>query len=92
MNELNTVLPYILGVNLIVFILMGVDKQKAIKHQYRIPERTFWLLAVIGGSAGALIGMKTFRHKTKHRSFTIGMPLLLIVNAGVIAYFFFSLS
>ncbi|OZU89762.1 hypothetical protein CIL03_01070 [Virgibacillus indicus] len=92
MNDLNTVLPYILGVNVIVFILMGIDKRKAVKHQYRIPERTFWLLAFIGGAAGALIGMKVFRHKTKHRSFTIGMPLLIIVNAVILAYFFYSLS
>ncbi|MEC5421976.1 DUF1294 domain-containing protein [Virgibacillus sp. C22-A2] len=80
MNELNTILPYIIGVNIITYTLMGVDKQKARKHKYRIPERTFWLLAIAGGALGALIGMKVYRHKTKHRSFTVGMPAILFVH------------
>ncbi|MBM7597744.1 uncharacterized membrane protein YsdA (DUF1294 family) [Virgibacillus halotolerans] len=90
MNELNTILTYVAGANIITFILMGVDKQKAIKHQYRIPERTFWLLSLIGGAFGSLIGMNVFRHKTKHRSFVIGMPILLIFNCIVVSYFFMS--
>lgn len=75
---------------MITFMLMGIDKRKAIKHQYRIPERTFWLLTLIGGAMGALIGMNVFRHKTKHRSFVIGMPLLLVFNCMVFLYLFVS--
>lgn len=90
MNELNTILMYIAGVNIITFILMGADKQKAIKQQYRIPERTFWLLSLVGGTLGSLIGMKAFHHKTRHRSFVVGMPLLLVFQCVVPLYFFMS--
>lgn len=69
---------------------MGIDKQKAIKHQYRIPERTFWLLSLIGGAIGSLVGMSLFRHKTKHHTFVIGMPVLIIVQLLLPLYFFMS--
>ncbi|UJL45025.1 DUF1294 domain-containing protein [Virgibacillus sp. NKC19-16] len=92
MNELNTILIYILGVNGITFFLMGRDKQKAKKQHYRIPERTFWTLSVLGGSLGSYSGMKVFRHKTKHRSFVVGMPLLIILQVIGIAYIFVSMS
>lgn len=77
---------FIIFVNLIGFVLMRIDKQKAVKGQFRIPERTFWLIGLLGGAIGTLIGMKTFRHKTKHRSFTIGMPFLVMVNLVTFAY------
>ena len=92
MNELNTVLLFLSGMNLIAFILMGVDKQKAIKHQYRISERTLWMVAIMGGAFGALAGMKVFRHKTKHRAFVIGMPFFMAVHLFMIGYFFLYLS
>ena len=84
MNEL--LMPYILTVNVITLILMRIDKQKAIKKQFRIPERTFFLLSFLGGAIGTYIGMKTFRHKTKHRSFTIGIPILIIWNLAAFIY------
>ena len=67
---------YLAIINAISFILMLVDKYKARKNLWRIPERTFFLIACIGGSLGCILGMYTVRHKTKHPKFTIGMPLI----------------
>jgi uncharacterized membrane protein YsdA (DUF1294 family) len=71
---------YLVIVNILAFLLMGIDKHKARKGAWRIPERTLFLSALIGGSLGANLGMQLFRHKTKHRSFVIGMPAILIVQ------------
>lgn len=68
---------YLLIINAIGFILMLVDKIKAKKNLWRIPEATLFLTAVIGGSVGSLLGMYAFRHKTKHIKFIVGMPLIL---------------
>ena len=68
---------YLLLINAIGFILMLVDKIKAKKNLWRIPEGTLFLVAVIGGSIGSILGMYTFRHKTKHIKFIVGMPLIL---------------
>ncbi|MBP1968854.1 uncharacterized membrane protein YsdA (DUF1294 family) [Virgibacillus natechei] len=92
MNEANTIVIYILGVSAITFFLMGMDKQKAKKQQFRIPERTFWILSILGGSFGSYMGMKMFRHKTKHRSFVVGVPMLIIIHCTGIAYLFFFMS
>lgn len=80
MNDWDTILFYIVGVNVITFYMMARDKRKAKKREYRIPERTFWLLGVLGGATGCYLGMRVFRHKTKHRSFVIGMPFILIIQ------------
>ena len=61
-------------------VIMLVDKRKAIKNKWRIPEATLLFWAAIGGSAGSLLGMYTFRHKTKHPKFTIGVPAILIAQ------------
>lgn len=71
---------YFFIVNLIGFILMGVDKKKARKHQWRIKESSLFLSAIVGGSIGSILGMYTFRHKTKHTYFVIGMPAILIIQ------------
>ena len=71
---------YLAAVNLLAFILMGVDKSKARRGAWRIPEKALFLAAIIGGSVGALLGMYTFRHKTKHRCFVIGMPVILLLQ------------
>lgn len=76
-------LIYLLIVNAAGFILMLTDKIKAKKHLWRIPETTLFLAAILGGSAGCLLGMYAFRHKTKHLSFTLGMPLILAVQVIV---------
>ena len=80
---------YLLIVNAIGFLLMLIDKRKAIRHRWRIPEKTLFLTAAIGGSIGSIMGMYTFRHKTKHLQFTLGMPAILIVQL-VLAFVFFT--
>ena len=69
----------------IFFMAMGIDKLKARAGKWRIPERTLFLLAAMGGALGSMLGMLAFRHKTKHKSFVIGMPLLLLLNISCIA-------
>lgn len=73
------VIIYLLFINLTGFLLFGVDKRKAVRKQYRIPEARLFLAAFLGGAAGCLLGMRFFHHKTRHASFRIGMPLLLIL-------------
>ena len=73
-------LLYLLVINLVSFFAMGIDKRKAIKGKWRIPESTLMIMAVIGGSVGAIFGMRVFRHKTKHKKFFIGLPVILILQ------------
>lgn len=70
--------------NALVFIIYGIDKQKAIKNRYRIKEFTLILLAFFMGAVGSLIGMKAFRHKTKKTKFKILIPLALLINIAVL--------
>lgn len=74
------ILLYLLLINAIAFLLMLVDKQKARKNLWRIPEATLLGTALLGGSIGALAGMYTFRHKTRHIKFTLGIPAILILQ------------
>jgi uncharacterized membrane protein YsdA (DUF1294 family) len=71
---------YFLLMNLIAFSSMGIDKHKARKNKWRIPEARLFLWALLGGSLGSVVGMRVFRHKTKHWYFEYGMPLILIVQ------------
>lgn len=71
---------YFLIISFVTFFLMYIDKQKAINHEWRIPEATLMTLSLIGGSIGTYLGMYTFRHKTKHPKFTIGVPICIILN------------
>lgn len=82
------ILIYIVIINLIGFLSMWLDKKKAIKHQYRISEKTLFLLAVLGGSIGSILGMKKFHHKTKHWYFKYGMPLILIIQCILIGFLY----
>ena len=79
-------LVYLLIVNALGFILMLIDKIKAKKNLWRIPEATLFLVAAIGGSIGSILGMYTFRHKTKHIKFTLGIPLILAAQAAVVIW------
>lgn len=77
------ILLYLLIINAIGFLLMLVDKLKTRKNLWRIPEATLMTAAALGGSIGAIAGMYTFRHKTKHLKFTIGIPLILIAQIAL---------
>lgn len=76
---------YLIAVNLAAFAAMGVDKAKARAGAWRIPEATLFLLAALGGSLGGLLGMRCFRHKTQHRTFTVGFPALLVCQLALAA-------
>ena len=80
------VLSILAAVNLFAFVLYGVDKVKAKKGAWRIPEATLLLVAFLGGSLGALLGMEVFRHKTKHAKFRILIPLFLILHIALAVY------
>ena len=73
---------YLIIVNLIAFFLFGADKRRARNHSWRVSEHALFLVAVAGGSIGALAGMFWFHHKTKHWYFRVGLPLILLVQAG----------
>ena len=79
-------LIYLLIINLIGFFAMLIDKHKAKKDKWRIPEKTLFLFALLGGSLGTTLGMNTFRHKTKHWYFKFGMPLILILQIALAVF------
>lgn len=74
---------YVLIINIIGFLMMYLDKQKAIHHRYRIKEATLFLIAIIGGGLGSLLGMYVFHHKTKKWYFMIGIPLILVIEIAI---------
>ena len=82
----NYVLLYLTIINAAAFLLMLVHKQKAKRHAWRIPESTLIGIAMIGGSIGALAGMYTFRHKTRHLKFILGIPLILVIQILLILF------
>ena len=73
-------LYYLILINVAAFLFMLVDKRKAIRKRWRIPERVLLGLSFIGGSLGGLLAMQLFRHKTKHIKFIVGMPLILVAQ------------
>lgn len=79
MNITLILISYLVLVNIIGFTLMGIDKRKARREEWRIPEKTLWMFAWIGGALGAWFGMRYFRHKTKHTLFVIGLPFLVVI-------------
>ena len=78
---------YFLIINALGFALMLVDKHRARKKLWRVPESTLIGIALLGGSLGCLIGMYTVRHKTRHPKFTIGIPLILVIQLSLVFYF-----
>ena len=76
-------LIYVIIINIIAFAAMGYDKRKAKRHQWRVSENTLMLLALLMGAAGSFAGMYTFRHKTKHMKFVIGVPVCFLINVAV---------
>lgn len=81
-------LIYLIGINLAGFIIMGVDKKRAIRGAWRISEASLFFTALLGGSLGCILGMQHFRHKTKHWYFKYGMPAILVVQVLLFALLF----
>lgn len=79
-------LIYLLAINLIGFCAMGIDKFKAQRGYWRIPEATLMTLCLLGGGIGTIAGMYTFRHKTKKLKFSVGMPTILILELSIVIY------
>ena len=88
MNSLTLIIVYFAIVNILGFALMGIDKRRARKMAFRIPEATLFAIAIIGGSLGSIIGMFLFKHKTKHWYFKFGLPLILILQLAVLVAMF----
>ena len=82
------ILYYLIAINIITFFIYGIDKLKAKKGKWRIPESTLLLLAIIGGSIGAWLGIKVWHHKTLHKKFKCGIPLIVIVQIAIAVYIF----
>jgi uncharacterized membrane protein YsdA (DUF1294 family) len=85
---LNSIIIFLIIINIIGFITVAIDKRKAQKHLWRIPEKTLFLIAVLGGCPGVYTGMLVFRHKTKHYRFTLGVPVIFILQVLLVYYLF----
>ena len=79
---------YLAAVNVVTFTVYGIDKRKARRGAWRIPEKTLFLLPLLGGSVGALLGMKVFRHKTKHWYFVWGIPAILLAQIALAVWIY----
>ena len=77
---------YLFAINIVSFFLYGIDKYKAKKNKWRISEATLLMMAVIGGSIGAWVGMRLWHHKTMHKKFKYGIPLIIIMQIALVAY------
>lgn len=83
------ILIYLLAINVFAFFLYGIDKWKAKRSKWRIPEMTLLSIAVVGGSVGAWIGMKVWHHKTMHKKFKYGIPLILFAQIAIVLFISF---
>lgn len=77
---------YVSIINMIGLLIMGIDKSRARKHRFRIPEKSLFLCSILGGSIGTWAGMYLFHHKTRHWYFVVGMPLILFVQILLLAF------
>lgn len=84
--SMNILILYLGIINLVAWGLMGADKRRAQKHMWRIPERTMFTVALLGGSLGAILGMYLWHHKTKHWYFVIGMPLIFAAQIAAVIW------
>lgn len=87
--SIKNIIIYLIIINLIGFLAMLIDKRKAKKGEWRIPEKTLFLITLLGGGLGTISGMYTFRHKTKKLKFTIGLPAILITEIFLVIYFIY---
>ena len=81
-----TVIYYLIIINIVTFLVYGIDKWKAKKSLWRVRENSLLMLAVLGGSIGAWLGMKVWHHKTQHKKFRYGIPAIIIIQLAVIGY------
>lgn len=79
---------YVLIINLTGLIIMLIDKQRAVHKEWRIPEKTLLGISILGGAIGMLLGMSIFRHKTKHKKFTIGVPFILLMQVCLVIMYY----
>lgn len=84
---MKNIILYLFGINIIGFLAMWIDKRKAQKGRWRLKEKTLFMITILGGGIGTISGMYTFRHKTQKKAFTIGMPVILILEIVTIIYF-----
>ena len=82
------IIGYLLLINLVAFVMYGIDKYKAKKSKWRIPEATLLMLAAIGGAVGAWIGMQVWHHKTLHKKFRFGVPAILLLQLALAIYLY----
>lgn len=82
------IIGYLLLINLVAFVMYGIDKYKAKKSKWRIPEATLLMLAAIGGAVGAWIGMQVWHHKTLHKKFRFGVPAILLLQLALAVYLY----
>ena len=92
MGSFGRILIYLELVNLAAFLLMGADKRRAKKGRWRVPEAVLILSAVVGGGVGALAGMYLFRHKTRKKKFTVGIPVIMGMQAAFFLLLFYVIS
>lgn len=85
--SIQNIIIYLVVINLIAFLSMFIDKKKAKWGRWRIPENTLFLYAILGGTIGSIVGMYTFRHKTKKPKFYVGMPALLVLQILAVVAF-----
>ena len=86
LNHMKILLLYLLAVNAVTFVLYGIDKRRAQRGAWRIPEKTLLILPLLGGSVGGILGMRLFRHKTKHWYFRYGLVLLFLAQTALGIY------
>jgi uncharacterized membrane protein YsdA (DUF1294 family) len=83
---MKALLIYLIIVNIAAFAIMGTDKHKAQRNKWRVSETSIFILGLIGGGTGIFLGMRFFRHKTKHLKFTLGIPVIVIINIIMLGY------
>lgn len=88
MPGIKLLIIYLIIMNVIGLVVMGIDKYRAIRDKWRIPEKTLFLVSLLGGSIGTWFGMYAFRHKTKHWYFVLGMPAILIAQIALAAWMY----
>ena len=84
-----TIVYYLIIINIVTFLVYGIDKLKAKKSLWRVRENSLLMLAILGGSIGAWLGMKVWHHKTLHKKFRYGIPAIIIIQLVIIGYFLY---